>query len=150
MNSNSNGIFVLVGHGGYVDSSISGTTSYTFTLVSTDGSESIQSNTSFSSLNLSNQKIMLFLSCRSADESAATNLPSIAVNKGAKTAIGFKRTIDAPTTSTWLKSFYTELNNGLTVNEAINKLKSNKTYSSTFAGTGLDRPALYGQTDTKL
>ena len=152
MNSNSNCIFVLIGHGGYVDSSISGSTPYTFTLVSTDGSESIQSNTSFSSLNLSNQKIMIFLSCRSGQNTEGSyNMPTSAVNKGAKTAIGFKGTIDVPSTSSWLKFFFTEMNKGKTVASTFTTLMdSSSIYRDAIVGTGLENYQVCGSTNTKL
>lgn len=78
-------------------------------------------------------------------------MPTSAVNKGAKTAIGFKGTIDVPSTSSWLKFFFTEMNKGKTVASTFTTLMdSSSIYRDAIVGTGLENYLVCGSTNTKL
>ena len=114
LNKNSNGIVVLSSHG----SAYPQTGTQAGTKMILDGSsendvnrELLKSSTSLSSLDLSNLKLAIFVSCESGKGGAGgKNLPTVTVNKGAKAAIGFKRIIDAPSANTWLKEYFGLLN----------------------------------------
>ncbi len=75
------------------------------------------------------------------------NLPTVAVSKGACTAIGFKGNIDCPSSNTWLKEFFGLMDNGYTVNDACAYLATQWTYSG---DAGLYAYVLCGNGNTTL
>jgi len=83
-------------------------------------------------LDLSNMKLIMFIACETAAGGAnAPNLPSVAVEQGAKTAIGFQESIDCDDANNWTIDFFDLIESGLSVKAACQQLANSGDYSST-------------------
>ena len=93
-------------------------------------------------------ELMLFVGCFTAAEDfgVANNLPAVAVEQGARTAIGFAGKITRELANDWVKDFFLKLAEGDTVTEAYNYL----TYESDFSITTLSSCKMYGDGSLKL
>ncbi len=79
------------------------------------------------SLDLSNMRIMIFGGCYTgAYKTTGLNLPSVAVARGAKVAIGFEVSIRCGMVNKWIELFFEELSEGSTVQEAVMELNEKK------------------------
>ena len=105
------------------------------------------SSTSMASLELSNASLVLFIGCETAfGGENASNLVSVAVAKGAETAIGFEANIDCTTANKWTKAFFSKLANGKTVQQACDELSD----EDNFKNTSLASPVICGNKSNKL
>ncbi len=95
------------------------------------------------SFNLRNTKLITFAGCLTA--SNTTNLPSVAVSEGAKTAIGWTEKVGEMSHSSWLGYYNEYLNKGYTVQQAIN-------YANSFAywDSNVKKYKLYGDSSLKI
>ena len=91
-----------------------------------------KSNGSINSLDLSNLQLAMFMACfTGAGDENALNLPSVAVERGARTAIGFKDEIDCLKTGEWIKDFFGKMEEGYTVKQACDALQECADYKNT-------------------
>lgn len=119
-----NNILVICGHGGanyYLPKMVDFTQ---MLITDMEGSEVyFTSNGSMSGLDLSHIKLVIFLGCSTGavDENSG-NLPHVAVQRGATTAIGFNNTIYQNEMVAWSKAFFEKFTDGTTVDDACNEL----------------------------
>jgi len=87
---------------------------------------------------------VLFIGCNTArGGQGARNLPARIVEFGAKTAIGFKESIDCASSNTWTTYFYEYFLAGYTVEESVE-------YASRFVSesSGLHSVEIFGDPTT--
>ena len=144
-----NNIFVSRSHGGIIVNS-SGTVTGTRILLSDhepdDPNGVFFASNSFHTFNkdYTNLKLVMFIGCRTADGNS--NLPSVAVDNGAQTAVGFTESIACPDANQWTIAFFNLLASGHSVYSACNILAQDPNYSSTYM-TSYD---IYGYQSTKI
>lgn len=137
LNTNSNNVFVSRSHGGTV--SINGTQVGTCISLASDGSVKYRSTGTINNLELSNMKLIMFIACRTAyGYETCPTLPSVAVSKGAKAAVGFEYGIDCESANEWTEDVFWLLEEGLSIYDATDSLKN------LYAGTGLDSVVICG------
>ena len=139
LDDNSNKVFAIRTHGSADDPGKK--------MLLNDGSNVWFSYTDMNSLNLSNMKLVMFITCRSAHiVSSGQNLPQKAMNKGVKAAVGFKETIRCVPANQWTEQFFQCMKLGWTVQRTLKYLNDNPDY----VGTGLDSCAIYGNGNLTL
>lgn len=116
-----------------------------------DGLHSVTGETRFfsawipSTADFSNMELVLFVGCHTgANADTGLNLPTVAVQRGAKTAVGFQEILPCEYANIWTNAFFDWLNKGKTVQEACSKLAGD------YSGTGLDRYLICGDGSTKF
>ena len=115
----SNKVFVIACHGNILRSASDEAIGSLLYLNENDRTVQYTSNGSMNILDLSHLDLVIFNSCRSAHGGEnAVNLPSVAVARGAKTAIGFKEDVAIPEGNRWTEVFFEQLALGKTVEEA--------------------------------
>ena len=145
-----NKVVVIIGHGNFVTNNSGQIIGTCIQLNANDDSIQYRSNGSLASLDLSHLDLVVFLNCVSAyGGESADNLPSVAVERGAKTAIGFSEEVTANTAAYWLKVVFDNLALGKTVSEAINE--ADEIYSNVeFEYHNLGSHVICGDPSTKL
>ena len=145
LDDNGNGVFLCRSHGGY--SGTEDSPNYTFVKVNYDNIPNVlfKSSSDFDNLNLSNMKLVMFVACKTGNGGiGGNNLPTEAVNKGAKASVGFKKNIDCSSANQWTIAFSTMMKNKQTVSAACLSLKN------TYPDSGLDKYIICGDNQTKL
>ncbi len=105
------------------------------------------SSSSMSSLDLSNLELAIFLSCHTGKGGEnAPNLPSVAVERGATTAIGFTDAIPCGASGEWMKAFFDKMQEGYTVQQACDQLQGD----GEFINTPLATPVICGNKNLRL
>ena len=138
-----NKIFVSRSHGEVVYSS-SGESCATLIYLDAVSSSTVHSDEIFPNADYSNMKIVVFAGCyTAADLDTGVNLPEAMVQHGAKVAIGFKVGVNCALTNQWIIQFFTYLEQGQTVAEAILELNKNTAFEAL-------EPCVYGDASTKL
>ena len=100
-----------------------------------------------SSLNLSNLKVALFIGCETgAGGVGGKNLPTVAVQKGAQAAIGFRNNIGCDKANTWTIQFANYMNNGRSIKDACSAMAK----QGAFVGSGLDSYIICGNGNITL
>ncbi len=146
-----NNIFVSRSHGG-ADINEDGTQVGTFLLlndVENDDANKVlyKSNESLATSDLTNMNLVIFIGCKTAAGGEyAPNLPSVAVARGAKTAIGFAGEIGCSAANSWTRDFFNLMENGFSVYDACSELASYSEYYS----AGLDSFVICGNDNTRL
>ena len=114
------------------------------------GSQRFYSGSSMNGLNLSAKKLIAFIGCSTAE--GTSNLPSVAVNKGAATALGFATTINCDLANQWTEDFFYLLYQGMSVSTAKYYLKNISPYKEKYEYTTLkaNNVKVYGSTSTTL
>ena len=116
----SNKVFVIACHGNILRSASDEAIGSLLYLNENDRTVQYTSNGSINILDLSHLDLVIFNSCHSAHGGEnAVNLPSVAVARGAKTAIGFKTTVGVDASNAWIEALFKELAAGKTVEEAV-------------------------------
>ena len=126
LDDNTNSIFVSRSHGGHYATS-DGRPAGTGILIDDQGCDDLnvvyRSDEMPTSLDLSNMRIIAFVGCYTgAYKTTGLNLPSVAVARGARVAIGFEVSIKCGMANKWTELFFEELANGSTVSEAIERI----------------------------
>lgn len=133
LNSDTNNIFVSRSHGSITPSA--GEQIGTYLLLNDEEDEypiRYYSYASIASLDLTNMTLIMFIACKTASQGeGGKNLPTIAVNQGAKTAVGFEESIGCATANNWTQNFFDLLQDGLSVNAACVQLAADSVYSGT-------------------
>lgn len=143
-----NGVFISRSHAGLVVNS-SGTQVGTYLLLNDDKDNPVifSSASHMNSLDLSNMTLVMFIACQTGKGGeSGRNLPSVAVSKGATTAVGFKEEIICTSANSWTIAFCNYMKNGTSVQAACSALAS----LSTYIGTGLDTHVVCGNKYTTL
>ena len=143
-----NGVFISRSHAGLVVNS-SGSQVGTYLLLNDDEDNPVifSSASNMNSLDLSNMTLVMFIACQTGKGGeGGRNLPSVAVNKGATTAVGFKEDIFCSSANSWTIAFCNYMKNGTSVQAACSALAS----LSTYIGTGLDTYVVCGNKYTTL
>lgn len=142
LDTDTNGIFVVRSHGGYETSPWSGEQVGTYILTSGndyDGTILYRSHTMATTLELSNMELIMFIGCETGKGGVgARNLPTVVVDRGATTAVGFSETIGCSSANRWTIAFFDLLSEGKSVYEAC------LTLSDEYEGTGLDKYVICG------
>lgn len=131
LGSNENAVFISRSHGGkYLSNdAVIGTC---IRLNDDDSNKVFFSSTGMNGLDLSNLLLVMFIGCKTGYGGVGgKNLPTVACSKGAKTAVGFKESIDCPTANNWTIAFCKHLENGMSVGSACSLLDSLATYRDT-------------------
>ena len=131
LDSNENAVFISRSHGGkYLSNdAVIGTC---IRLNDDDSNKVFFSSTGMNGLDLSNLLLVMFIGCKTGYGGVGgKNLPTVACSKGAKTAVGFKESIDCPTANNWTIAFCKHLENGMSVGSACSLLGSLATYRDT-------------------
>ena len=146
LDNNTNSVFISRSHGGYDPSGT--TTAGTYILLNDDATQvKFKSSTNMSALNLSNMRLVMFIGCYTGyGGNGGANLPTVAVNKGATTAIGFQESINCAKANTWTVQFCNYMNQEVPVNAACSSLA----LLSQYADTGLESYVICGNLYTKL
>ena len=148
MNVNSYKVFIIRSHGCIVNNA-NGVQIGTALRLNDNNSAPVyyKSHTSFSSVDLSNLKIALFISCESGHGGASgNNLPNEAHAKGAQTAVGFTGTINCSKANSWTIAFCQKMSSGYSVQTACTQLAGMTTYAS----SGLQNWVLCGSGSTTI
>ena len=128
-----NNVFVSRSHGGPItlgDTQLGTRILLNDTTLNAD-MELYSSTGSIKTLELSNMKLVMFIACHTgAGGSTAPNLVSVAVEQGARTAVGFQGNIDCEAANNWTKAFFTLMQNGVSVYSACSQLALNSNYVS--------------------
>ncbi len=96
-------------------------------------------------LNLSNMQLILFVACSSGlGGEGGNNLPTVAVSRGAQTAVGFSSIVSCNAANTWTELFAKCMEDGLSVYDACDDL------GSLFINTGLENYVICGDRATTL
>lgn len=96
--TDTNNMYVVRSHGGE-------STLYTFFCINSTGTSAFTS-LDMRYLDLDNMKLMMFIACKTGNGGdGGANLPTVAVQRGAKTAVGFESTIDCGCANEWTKEF---------------------------------------------
>ena len=147
LNTEANAMFMSRSHGVATTYS-SGTV--TSTLIVLDDNESYvayRSSAMSESLNLSNIHVALFIACQTGKGGVGgKNLPTVAVDRGAQSAVGFRNNVTCSKANTWTVSFASYMKNGTSVGDACSNLASLSTYS----GSGLETYIVCGDKKTTL
>ncbi len=133
LDSDTCSLFVSRSHGGKTTTS-AGAQIGTFILLNDDSNNPICLGSAEMStdLDLSNLQLALFIGCQTgAGGTSGKNLPSVAVARGARTAIGFKESINCSLANSWTKAFLDMLDDGLSVKQICERLAQDSKYSST-------------------
>lgn len=147
LDSNSNGLFISRSHGDIVTSSNNTQIGTCICLDDANYYIRLTSNSSLSSLDLSNMCLILFIGCYTgAGGINGKNLPAEAVKRGATTAIGFSDSIGCSTANSWTISFARYMSGGSNVQATCEALGALATYS----GTPLATPVVCGYKYTNL
>ena len=142
-----NNMFVSRSHGGVL---YDGSTAIGTAIQLSDETSStvilFRSDTSMSNLELSNMKLVAFIACQTGyGGENSPNLPHIAVQNGATTAIGFKGDIPCGSANGWTKTFFKILyEEDYNVNQAVIYL------NNIYSGTGLYDPTICGNKYIKI
>lgn len=128
LNLDKNNVFVSRSHGGVT--APDGTQIGTSICVAEDvWYESYQVS---SSVDWSNMRLIMFVGCNTGDGGVnALNLPSVAVERGARTAVGFEEEIDCATANNWVMDLFDLLESGYSVYDACTELNSSSKYKNT-------------------
>lgn len=148
LDSDANNVFVSRSHGGRVITS-SGSQLGTTLLLNDNEDNQIfyHSYQSIKSLDLTNMTLVMFIGCETAaGGEGGLNLPTVAVEQGARTSVGFRGSIDCATANNWTEDFFDLIKNGLSVSAACAQLAANNKY----AGTGLATFEICGYDYTRL
>ena len=98
-------------------------------------------------LDFTNLGLVLFTACKTGyGGENGLNLPSVAVERGAETAIGFEANINTKEADDWTKELFWRLKNGQTVGDACDAMREDEEYK----GTGLDTVVICGNKSLKL
>ena len=90
-------------------------------------------------IDFSNLGLVLFVACQTGyGGEDGPNLPSVAVERGAETAIGFEDNVNTLDADNWTKEFLQLLEDGQSAEDACNELKEE------YSGTGLDTVVICG------
>lgn len=149
-------VVVITGHGDLVPNASNQVIGTLIYLDENDNSVKYRSTESLATLDLSHLDLVIFLNCYSAYGGAsADNLPSVAVERGAKTAIGFELDADASVAATWLTKVFEQLKLGMTISEAISETDSwykddNNYGQKLFEITNIESHVICGDPNTKL
>ena len=104
---------------------IGGSVAKTFIYLNTSAITNL-SNQELTSLNLSNLKLAVFCGCETGKGGeGANNLPTVAVQRGAGTAIGFQESIDCRDANNWTRLLFYYMSSGHTVQSACDYMKNN-------------------------
>lgn len=147
MSLKANNVFVTRSHG--LNFPLIGAQTGTGIQINTDSSGNavfFRSDTSMSNLELSNMKLMVFVACRTGKGGVnAPNLPNVAVQLGATTAIGFYGDIECAEANTWTTMlFYSLYNNDYTISQAT-------AYAAAYVtDTVLQNPVICGNANVKI
>lgn len=149
LDSDENNIFISRSHGGInVDSS--GTITGTRILLSNHSVDDpngicFLSNSIYTyDKDYTNLKLVMFIGCKTA--CGNSNLPSVAVENGAQTAVGFTGSINCGDANAWTEDFFLLLQSGMSVYSACYHLAELNKYSSTEM-TSFD---IYGYQSTRI
>ncbi len=140
LSDNSNKVFVSRSHGD-ITYNHQGTPIGTYIDI---GGVHYTSTTSIISEDLSNMTLIAFIGCYTGAVADGRNLPSVAVSRGATTAIGFREKINCDKANAWTVEFFGLMEAGKTVQEACMEL------TSKYKGSGLDTHDIYGNMNTRL
>lgn len=123
-------IFVSRSHGGIIPDAY-GNANGTCLILNQSSSVVYSSNRSIRTLELSNLKLAVFVGCKTgAGGRNGNNLPAVAVEQGAMTAVGFENSIVCSEANEWTKQFFKLLEDGLNVNAACKAINQNTAFSS--------------------
>lgn len=131
LNTDCNNIFVSRSHGAVTTSS--GRQIGTSILLNdSDSSIRYRSTESINNLELSNMKLVMFIACQTgAGGENGLNLPSVAVARGAATAIGFSESINCERANSWTREFFKLMKAGLSVRDACEQLDTREEFKNT-------------------
>jgi 4-aminobutyrate aminotransferase-like enzyme len=116
---------------------------------STSTGDKLSSYSSFTSMTISNMKLMVFVGCYTGKGGTnGANLPHVAVSHGANAAIGFSTTLVCSAANTWTKDYFDSLSSGYTVSQAYTI--SMNYGSMSYSGTGLENGVICGNSNTYL
>ena len=98
-------------------------------------------------LNLTNMQLILFVACSTGlGGEGGNNLPTVAVSRGAQTAVGFSSIVSCNAANTWTELFAECMEDGFTVEDACVFLAEDPY----FTGTGLKSFVICGDRSTML
>ncbi len=108
---------------------------------------SSRASASINNLDLANMQLVMFIACETAyGGSTGSNLPSVAVDQGATTSVGFKENIGCSDANNWTMDFFDLIESGVNVHSACAQLADQNDYSS----TGMTSFEVYGYKYTRL
>ncbi len=143
LESNRNKIFVSRSHGEVITAA-SGNSCGTMLFLDSRYGNVFRSDTISGAVNYSNMQIVVFAGCHTgAEVDTGVNLPQAMVQRGAKVAIGFKASINCEMANEWLVQFFTYLEQGWTVGQAVRELNKNADFAAL-------QPNIYGDNTTTL
>lgn len=134
-------VFVSRSHG--VTNDATESEMYTALMLSDTGPR-YKSNGSMSTLDLTNMKLIMFIGCETA--AGSLNLPSVAVARGAKTAVGFTESIGCNDANEWTKQFFELMAEGYSYRSAYAELS----LDPQFASTAMTSCEIYGSAYGRL
>jgi len=124
-----NNVFVSRSHGGIITG---GTCLLLNDGDSTGSGVYYRSTGSITTLDLTNMRLIMFIACKTAaGGSTASNLPSVAVDRGAYTSVGFKENVGCSDANNWTMDFFDLMESGVSVHSACVQLAGQSDYSST-------------------
>ncbi len=113
----------------------------------TEGDYIVYDTSDLEDNNLTNMDLVMFIGCRTAQGGEGEcNLPTVAVECGARTAIGFEEPIYSSEIDTWVTLFFDAISEGKTISQAIMEVNDAKDWS----GYGLDTSVICGNKHNTL
>ena len=124
LDTDTNNVFVSRSHGHSNVNSNGRVTETMIFLGDGAGAPVYSSSGSINNLELSNMKLVMFIACHTGDGGeGGANLPTVAVEQGAETAVGFTGSIGCEDANEWIEAFFTLMQqDGMTVEEACARL----------------------------
>ncbi len=139
-------VFVSRSHGGIVPDA-NGNANGTCLFLNQSSSVVYSSNRSIRTLELSNLKLAVFVGCKTgAGGRNGNNLPAVAVEQGAMTAIGFEEDIPCNQSNMWTVAFFEQLASGKSVSAACKEVASLEEITN----ASLERPVICGYKYSRL
>lgn len=134
LDNNQNSVFVSRCHGFANESTHYGEITVTSTAIEVNfqTKEYLSSSALINTVDLSNLKLAVFCGCKTARGSeGAKNLPTVVVQRGAATAIGFTEEIDCSDANIWTERFFYYMSLGYSVQTACNTvINEDRTWKS--------------------
>ena len=152
LDNNQNSVFVSRSHGTKMVDDFVGNEMIVMTgiVVNSQTGEYLSNRNMISSLDLSNLKLAVFCGCETAyGGEGANNLPTVVVQKGAATAIGFTQSITCADANTWTERFFYYMSLGYSVQTACNTIKKSTDIAWVNKGT-IDSVVIFGSKQTTL
>lgn len=147
LDTDTNNVFVSRSHGSFNVNAAGTVTETMIFLGDGEGAAIYSSSGSINNLELSNMKLVMFIACHTGyGGEGAANLPTVAVEQGAETAVGFMEDIDCAVANDWTEAFFDLIEeDGMTVEGACNYLATHS-----FKDTCMEDYVICGNKNTTL